>query len=176
MSSRTVAVGFLLFLALAPVSAGEVPLGDLTMNYDERIWRMEPLAPGQIVRFTCFTRDCPGFDGLRPDLYVLARPADDSGWRTCDATYASLLTNDNEYGAFSYGRATYAGVEFHVTGLVSACGRLRQPLLIQACGQRDGILYWLTTSFSGCSPEPDLPKARFDEILQGFSEGPHDLP
>jgi hypothetical protein len=160
------------FVLAAPAAAGDFPFGNLTLTVDQGIWYVEPLVPGQIIRVTCFSRDCPGFDGLRPDLYALARPASPTGWRTCDSTHASLLMNDNEYGAFSYGRTTHAGVEFHVTGLVSACGRLRQPLLIQACGERDGMLYWLTTSFSGCSPEPDLPKARFDEILEGLTTEP----
>ena len=182
MKAARVAMRTAVLLALAwggpmpTASAAEVTLGSLRVSYDDGVWRSERLVVGQVVRFTCFSRDCPGVDGMRPDVYALARPTSSAGSRSCDSAQAFLLTTDNEYGGFSYERATYAGVEFHVTGLVSACGRYRQPLLIQACGVREGTLYWLTTAFSGCSPEPDLPKARFDEILRGFSEGPLSAP
>lgn len=168
MIARTFAGLGLCFFLPAAAGAGDVLLGQLVINYQDTVWRAEELLEGQVVHFTCQAGDCLGFDDLQPDLYAFARPVSPKGWRTCDATRRAVLTRDSEYGPFTYARRDYAGIEFNITGLVSGC-RLRTPTLFQACGEHEGIIYWLTTAFSSCSPEPDLPIARFDEILQGMT-------
>ncbi len=180
MKNALVACLSILPLALLPggfapaASAGEVVLGSHRVSYDDEVWHAERLVAGQLIRFTCFSADCPGDGVLLPDLYALARSTASGGWGGCDSAEASLLTSDTEYSSVSFGHPIVAGIEFQVTALASAwCRRRvpRQPPVIQACGVSQDTLYWLTTAFTGCSPEPNLPKVRFDEILQGFREG-----
>ena len=176
LSAALLAVSAIAF-AVPDAVAGEVAVGELRLVYDDGVWAAEPLVEAQIVRFTCFSVDCGVLDGLRSDLYAIARPASAAGWRDCEAVQATMLTHGyRDEGAFTFAKVNQAGVEFNVTGVVGICGRTRQPLIIQACGQHDGITYWLTTGFSGCSPEPEMSKLRFDEILAGLRGSTPALP
>jgi hypothetical protein len=156
-------------LALAPAIAEEVPLGDRVLNLDPSAWEASTLVPGQVTRLTCTAADCLTNGGLLPDLYAVSFSVSSGVLRTCSAAQGSIPITETEDGPFMQHSATYAGIEFNVLGLISECSRQR-PVLLQACGLHEGTLYWLTTSFSGCSPEPDLPQARFDEILESLRQ------
>ncbi|MCC6983779.1 MAG: hypothetical protein IT535_10955 [Bauldia sp.] len=166
---RRILVLAALALGPAPAALGEeIPFGDRFLVLDPAEWEISTLMPGQVTRLVCLAPDCRNMGGLFPDLYAVSFSTRSGALRTCSAAQGSIPITETEDGPFMQHSATYAGIEFNVLGLISECVRQR-PVLLQACGLHEETLYWLTTSFSGCSPEPDLPQARFDEILRSLN-------